>query len=492
MSLQQRVVKGYFYAAIFLVGYYLIIFLSRVLLFRILTPNDFGIYNIPMAFIGILTVIGDIGVTSAIIQREGNETKIISTGTMIIMLSKGIIFVILALSSRIIANTYHESNLVNIFLLIIITQIVNIGGIPSRTIAQRYLEFKRLYITDLLKEVVAVMGSLYWALRGFGYWSLVYGRALAGIAWFILSITYVLSPFHPSFKKCFNPTLFSKRIAKDLLKLSFGFFLATATIEIIKGLIPMFAGLLLDFEAVGILSAIFFLILIFESFMTLISEVTFSAFSRIQQDHTLIQKGINKYLRYSSFFIIPYFIILETVGDSLIGIVLGEKWIPPQGVFQILAWIVLILPFGHLGTAIMKSLGKPRDIVLVNSARIITFMLVCWALVNSTIDRDNRLIGLAVGILMQYILLFGLLIALHGRYYFFKLILDNYKKPVVAALLMALWMVCLRGWIHDSLSLILITLTSLGIFYAGLYLMEGTIFIKDIHKLFLMITGRKY
>jgi len=253
----------------------------------------------------------------------------------------------------------------------------------------------------------------------------------------------------------------------------------------------MFAGIILDFEAVGILSAIFFFIIPFEHFMSHITEVTFSVFSRVQQDHSVIQKGINKYLRYSSFFIIPYFVILETCGDNLIGIVLGEIWIPPQGVFQILAWTILVLSFGHLGTAILKSLGEPRDLVIVNSARIFTFLLVCCTLVISTVDRNNRMIGLAVGILVQYLLLFGLLIALRGRFSFVKLILISYKKPVAAALLMTLWMLCLRGRIHDIFSLILITLTSLGIFYAGLYLMEGKIFKKDIHELFLMVTGRK-
>ncbi len=285
--------------------------------------------------------------------------------------------------------------------------------------------------------------------------------------------------------------MFSKSIAKDLLKLGFGFFLATATFEIIKGLIPIFAGILLDFEAVGILSAIFFFIIPFEHFMSHITEVTFSVFSRVQQDHSVIQKGIKKYLRYSSFFIIPYFVILETVGDSLIGIVLGEKWIPPQGVFQILALIVLILPFGHLGTAILKSLGETRDLVIINSARIISFILVCWVLVNSVFDRDNRLIGLAIGILIQYILLFGLLMALRGRFTFFKLILVSYMKPVIAALLMTFWMMYLRGWIHNFFGLILISLTSLCIFYTGLYLMDRKIFKKDIHELFLIITGKK-
>ena len=248
----------------------------------------------------------------------------------------------------------------------------------------------------------------------------------------------------------------------------------------------LMAGLL-SFEQAGLLSAVIFIIFIFENFMVLLSDVTFSAFSRVNQDYSVIQRGVNKFLRFSSLFIIPYFVILETIGDTLVRYILGEIWIPRQGVFQILAWIVLILPFGHLGTAVLKSLGASKALVIVNFARICTFLLVSFLLMPSM-----GLIGLSIGIIMQYCLLFGLLVPLRNRFSFFKNIVASYKNPVISALSMGIWLILLRSWIHGVFTLIFATFTGVTIFYLGLYILERKTFIADIQELFGMITGKKH
>jgi len=485
LTIKRRVVTGYFYVALYFGGYQLFVLLSRIILYRILVPEDFGIYNVAIAFIGSASIIGGLGIPSAVIQQEGDETKIISTGATMIMVFVTIAYSILALAAGFIARIYDEPRLGPVLLLLVVTEIANLGGVPSRAIARRYLEFKRYYIAMLLKEISTGLVSLFFAFRGFGYWSLILGRAVSEIVILVLSLTYVLSPFHSLFKKLFRPKQFSKRIAKDLLKLSFGFFLAAATIEFLKDLIPMFAGFFLDFETVGLFSAILFFALLFENFMFLIADVTFSAFSRVQQDLSAIQNGITKFLRYSSFFIIPYFTILETVGDKLIVIILGEKWVPPQGVILLIAWIVLILPFGHLGTAILKSLGDTRTLFLVNFARILTFLMVGLALVPST-----GLTGLTIAIFVQYFLLLGYLVALRGKFYFFTPVRFSYMKAGVAAIFMGLLLIYLHDWIHDFISLVLGTFGGLGIFYLGLYLIDRKNFIKDIRELFQLVFRR--
>lgn len=486
-SLQQRVVSGYLYAAIYFGGYYIFLILSRVFLYRILTPDDFGIYNVALGFLGTVNIIGGLGILSAVIQREGDETEIISTGASMVMVSVSLAFLILILFSNTIANAYQDPNMVPIFIILCLTSIISLGGVSTRVIARRHIEFKRLYISMLLKDISAGLVALFLAFRGFGFWSLIYGYALSEIILFILSFTYILRPFRSKYRNLFNPMKFSKNMAKTLLKLGFGLFLANATIQFLKNLIPMVTGHFLDFEAAGILSAVLFFILIFENFIFHLSEVTFSAFSRIQQEHSAIQNGINKFVRYSSFFVIPYFVVLETIGDRIIGIILGEQWIPPQGeVLQIIAWTVLIIPVGLLGTAILKSFGNSRDLILVNIARITAFLLVSFGLVPSF-----GLVGLALGILAQYFLLFGLLVALRGQFSFFKPIFASYKKAVIIALIMALWLLFFHNKINDFYSLLLVISTSLGLFYGGLYLIEGKIFLNDIRDLFHMITRIK-
>lgn len=484
LSLKQRVVTGYFYVALYFVGYQLFVLLSRIVLYRILARDDFGIYNVAIAFIGSASIIGGLGLPSAVIQQQGDETKIISTGATMVMVFVTLAYSGLAFAAGFISGVYDEPRLGPVLILLVIAEIANLGGVPSRAIARRYLEFKRFYIAMLLKEISGGLASLFFAFRGFGFWSLVLGRAVSEIVILTLSLTYVLSPLNPLFKKLFRPKQFSKHIAKDLLKLSFGFFLAAATLEFLKDLIPLIAGFFLDLDTVGLFSAILFFVLLFENFMFLIADVTFSAFSRVQQNLATIQNGITKFLRYSSFFIIPYFTLLETVGDKLIVIILGEKWAPPQGILLLIAWIVLILPFGHLGTAILKSLGDTRTLFLVNSARILCFLLVGLVLIPST-----GLVGLTIAICVQYLLLLGYLVILRTKFYFFAPVRSSYMKAGVAALLMGILLVFLHDWIHDFYSLVLGSLVGLGIFYLTLYLLDGKNFLNDIRDLLRLVLG---
>jgi len=50
-------------------------------------------------------------------------------------------------------------------------------------------------------------------------------------------------------------------------------------------------------------------------------------------------------------------------------------------------------------------------------------------LINSTANRNERLIGLAIGILVLYLFLFGLIISLRGKFYFFKILRFSFLIP---------------------------------------------------------------
>ena len=71
MELGQRVIKGLKTGATLRLAAQVFTWLKHPDLIRLLTPDDYGLMAMAMAFIGILALMGDFGVAKALIQNRG-------------------------------------------------------------------------------------------------------------------------------------------------------------------------------------------------------------------------------------------------------------------------------------------------------------------------------------------------------------------------------------------------------------------------------------
>ena len=78
-DIKQKAVKGIFWSFCERFGSLLILFTANIVLARILTPDDFGLVGILMAFVMISQILIDGGLGNALIQRQKITTVDCST-----------------------------------------------------------------------------------------------------------------------------------------------------------------------------------------------------------------------------------------------------------------------------------------------------------------------------------------------------------------------------------------------------------------------------
>jgi O-antigen/teichoic acid export membrane protein len=257
----------------------------------------------------------------------------------------------------------------------------------------RALLFDRKAKLDVLAAVVSSVLALALAMTGWGVWSLV-GAVLAMQAFRAVAgqIAYpcLVRPF-PSLTELRGSAHFGGWVTLDRT-LWFGYTSVDVAI----------AGRALGGSLVGVYTVALSLAVIpLDKVMSVVNEISLSAFSRMQGDRERVRDGMLRALESVSLLAFPTFFGMAVVAPELVNVCLGPRWAEAVLPLQILC---LAFPFRALGLSFAPALvgtGRPRVVVENN---IITLAVVAVAL---TIGVQWGVIGLCVGWVVGYLPVFG-------------------------------------------------------------------------------------
>lgn len=171
--------------------------LSTVVLARLLTPADYGIVAIATLILGTIEVLGEVGVSSAVIRHpDPTREHYDSAWTMLLLV--GLLLALVVLATTPLTVTYFHEPRAKLVLTVLalrtaMTGFQNIASIKF----QHDLEFHKLFqlnVGSTIVQFVAVMISAF-LLRN--YWALVIGIMSKQVATIVLS--YILEPYRPRF-----------------------------------------------------------------------------------------------------------------------------------------------------------------------------------------------------------------------------------------------------------------------------------------------------
>lgn len=180
----------------FIERYFLIFLalLSSILLARLLTPTEIGIYSVTAALVGIAQVIREFGVGTYLIQESDLSQAKLDTALGISCISGSLIFVGVFASASLIGSFYGDirvdESLRVIALNFLILPICSI----AMTMLRRAMRFDQLLVANLLGGVAGFVVTISLALIDHGPESLAWGSVTcnlvtAGISWKALENT---------------------------------------------------------------------------------------------------------------------------------------------------------------------------------------------------------------------------------------------------------------------------------------------------------------
>ena len=341
-------------------------FIRTIILARLLAPEDFGLLGIAILAISTLDVFSQTGFHPALIQKNKNVESYLNVAWTVSLARGIILFLVLLIFAHKIAAFFNSPQATLVIRLIALTTLfsgfTNIGMV----LFQKELDFSKKFFYEFSAAIVdlAVAISLAIVLRS--VWALVWGGLAASLVKVVIS--YVIHPHRP-------------KIEFDREKLSnlFGFGKWILGTSILVFLITQgdnfFVARMLGVTSLGLYQMAYLIANLPATEITHVtSQVTFPAFSKIQNDLPRISEAYLKVLKITAFTAIPLAGCIFILAPEFVQICLGNKWRAIIPVIQILVFAGLLRSLAATSGTIFHGLGKPK---VDTYCQIIRLLILC-------------------------------------------------------------------------------------------------------------------
>ena len=346
-----------------------------VLLARVLTPAQFGIYGIATFLVGMLAMAGDFGLAPSFIQRKEDLTDLdLRVGFTLQQVFTTIIVVLLLVLAPWLTHFYPKAPPETVWLVRALAFNLYLTSWRSMSALrlERHLQYDRLAVIEVVETLVYQGMAVILAVMGYGVWSFVWATMVRGLLGTVL--VFCASPWSVRFA-------YNQQIAKDILKFGIPFQLQGICNSAGGWVTPMLVGSMIGPQAVGFLTWASSngkkpLILVDN-----VMRVSFPHFSRIQDDQTEVERLL---LRYVTFLLLPsglWFSVIFVSGHALVHVIYTDKWVPAVPALVLFAMALQADVISFALTVALNAVGKVGFVSQVYAYRTIANVLFSVPLV---------------------------------------------------------------------------------------------------------------
>jgi O-antigen/teichoic acid export membrane protein len=367
--LAQATVRGIFWTySSFYLGK-LMVFISTVILARLLTKSDFGVVSFALLLIGFLDMINSAGIASALIYYQGDERATYSAFWL--DLGVGILMVIGTWYLAPFAGNYFDDIRVVQFIRILafVFLIDSLEDVP-KVLLTRSLSFNVKFIPDTLQAVVKGSISILCAALGLGAWSLAIGHIAGAL---VSMITFwIIVPWRPKFEITTN-------WIRSIFSYGGGIVITSILSYILVNIDYLFVGYFLGAAALGIYTIAFKIPdLLIIQFCSLVGKVIFPMYAKIKDDPDALNKAFLKTMNYVSLITVPIALGLMIVSKPLILTLFTDKWSEAIPVTRAIALYALFLSLAYNATHAYKARGAISLMTFMSAVRALMLIPALW------------------------------------------------------------------------------------------------------------------
>ena len=320
-----------------------------IILTRLLTPSDYGLIGMLTVFIAISEIFIQSGFGDALIQKKECNEDDYSTAFYFNLFVAIIIYFLLFLLAPIIANFYHEPQLIILTRILAFNFVLGSLNIVQQSKLTKEMNFKPLAILSLIGTITSGMIGVVMAYMGFGVWSLVANT---------LSYTLLRVIIFPFFTRWRPNRPFNRNSFKQLWQYGSRLLITGIIGVIIRNISSIFIGRFYDKDQVGYFSRSQSLADVpSETMFLVLSNVTFPALCEYQYDRER-WLGVYKKILFNTVLIVcPIIVLLTLLAEPIIIILFTEKWVTCIPLLQALLLARMTLPIGATHTSLLRSVG---------------------------------------------------------------------------------------------------------------------------------------
>jgi O-antigen/teichoic acid export membrane protein len=330
-----------------------------IIVIRLLNPGDYGLLAMATVFTAFLLLMAELGLGPAVVQAPDIDDAGLQRVFGAVLLMNGILLVLLYFAAPFIAAFFDEPRLTPIVRVLSLQFVPIALSVIPNALLQRKLDFRRQSLIAFFSAVVSSVLTLVLAFAGLEVWALVWGSVTAS---FCTAIALnIVSPFklwpRVSLRGTRNLMVFGGNVTASRL---LWFFYSQADVLI--------AGRFLGKELLGYYSLSMHLASMpVQKISSIINEVAFPAFSRVQDNRDVVVSNVLKAFRVLCFVGFPFFFGISSIAPEVVVLLLGPQWMPAIFPLQVLALIMPLRLISNFLPSASDAIGRP-DVSVKNLA----------------------------------------------------------------------------------------------------------------------------
>lgn len=330
------------------------ILIATVVLARTLSPTDFGVYALALAFITYAEVINDLGAAQALILLPGDVRRYDAALT-VSLLTSCLLVGIAMVAAPLVARFFGHPDVGTILRVLSLSLLLRAFGQVPDAILIRELNFRQRFRANAFRAAVQCVIWVVLAIAGAGVWALVYGY-LAGYAVNSL-ILWRLVDYRParSFWRI------SRSTVQPLLSYAAPLVGSLLLLALVNDVDYLIVGRRLGTTALGYYTVAFRIpqMIISNSFLVF-SQVLVPVLARAGSDQARLQRAYVRTVRIQVIFGLGAAICLVIVAPVLVPVVFGARWAPAIVPLAALSLYAAFRSFAWGATDVFKGMGRPR------------------------------------------------------------------------------------------------------------------------------------
>jgi O-antigen/teichoic acid export membrane protein len=350
MSLKQKTIGGLVWTLAQQFSVQLITFGVSVILARMLSPAEFGLFGMISILIALGSNLMDSGLTSSIIRTPDASQKDYSTVFVLNLVGSVVIYLIVYATAPAVARFYHQELLTDIIRVFCLTFVFNAFRSVQSAKLTKEMNFKTQMIIQIPSVLIGGVVGTVLAYYGFGVWSLV---------WMYMAQSFLSALQHWLYSGWRPDLKFDVETFKYHFNFGYKITLSGIIGTLYSNIYTIIIAKYFSASQLGYYSrALSLRQLPISNLSAALNKVTYPMFSSILDDDAKLKSVYRRVMQQVVFWVAPLLILLIVTAEPFIRFLLTEKWLPAVPYFQILCVAGIWLPLQAYNYNIIKVKGK--------------------------------------------------------------------------------------------------------------------------------------
>ena len=294
-------------------------FTGSIVIARLLSPREMGVYAIAAATAGVLAVLRGMGLNNLLIRESVLTAPIVATAFTVNLALAIASSIIISISSLLEATVFESSEVAIVLRVLALTPLLSAFEFLPAAYLERNGEFARMSLINLARAAVNTVVTLELAYSGYSYTSIAWGNvAGACFSAFVMSLQWLPFPR-------FNLSLREWRRV-----LAFGTQMISLTIvgSISDRLLDVILGRVAGLAALGVYSRASSLNnMLWDNMHVLIGRLVFVHFSKTIRQGLSLRDSYLRFYAMITALLWPAFLGISIISGPIILNIYGAKWL---------------------------------------------------------------------------------------------------------------------------------------------------------------------